>query len=95
MTETATPTHQDPTIASMVQLVMSIARSLVDAPDEISVEALEEGDGVLLRLTIPAGDVGKLLGRQGRTARSLRTVLTAASIKAKQNYTLDIVELRQ
>ena len=76
----------------MIELVTSIARSLVDAPDQISVEAVQDGESVILRLRLAASDVGKVIGRQGRTARSLRTILGAASMKAKQRYSLDIVE---
>lgn len=76
----------------MVKLVTSIARSLVDAPDQITVEAVHDGDSIILRLRLAPGDVGKVIGRQGRTARSLRTILGAASMKAKQRYSLDIVE---
>lgn len=94
MMESAASPSSDSHVDSMVQLVTSIARSLVDAPEEIVVEAVEDGDGVLLRLRLAAGDVGKVIGRQGRTARSLRTILGAASMKAKQRYALDIVEQR-
>ena len=94
MTEAAVSTHPGNHVENMVQLVTSIARSLVDAPEEILVEAVEDGDGVLLRLRLAANDVGKVIGRQGRTARSLRTILGAASMKAKQRYSLDIVEQR-
>lgn len=76
----------------MIELVTSIARSLVDAPDQVSVEAVQSGESVILRLRLAANDVGKVIGRQGRTARSLRTILGAASMKAKQRYSLDIVE---
>ena len=92
MTEAATSTNLGDHADNMVQLVTSIARSLVDAPEEILVEAVEDGDGVVLRLRLAASDVGKVIGRQGRTARSLRTILGAASMKAKQRFSLDIVE---
>ncbi len=94
MTEAAASINPGDHVENMVQLVTSIARSLVDAPEAILVEAVEEGDGVLLRLRLAADDVGKVIGRQGRTARSLRTILGAASMKAKQRYSLDIVEQR-
>ena len=81
----------DPSI-DMIQLVTAIARSLVDAPDQVSVVAIPEGDTVILRLQLGAGDIGKVIGRQGRTARSLRTILSAASMKVKRRYSLDIVE---
>ena len=94
MTEAAASVSQGNHVENMVQLITSIARSLVDAPEEILVEAVEDGDGVLLRLRLAADDVGKVIGRQGRTARSLRTILGAASMKVKQRYSLDIVEQR-
>ncbi len=76
----------------MKELVTSIVRALVDAPDQISIEAVHEGEIVVLRLHLATGDVGKVIGRQGRTARSLRTILGAASMKSRQRYSLDIVE---
>lgn len=84
-------TSQD-AIAIMAELVSGIARSLVDLPQEVSVEAVPSQDGTLLRLTVAAGDVGKVIGKQGRTARSLRTIISAASMKFKQRFSLDILE---
>ena len=92
MTEAAASAGGPVHVADMIELVTSIARSLVDAPDQISVEAVQDGESVILRLRLAAEDVGKVIGRQGRTARSLRTILGAASMKAKQRYSLDIVE---
>ncbi len=94
MTEPVASTHPNGDIEKLAQLVTLIARSLVDAPDEVSLGAVEQNDVVLLRLKLAAGDVGKLVGRQGRTARSLRTILAAASAKAKRRFSLDIVEPR-
>ena len=76
----------------MQQLVQAIARSLVDAPDLVSVEAIPDGDSTILRLHVGPGAIGKVIGRQGRTARSFRTILGAASMKLKRRYSLDIVE---
>ena len=78
--------------ADMQQLVRAIARSLVDSPELVSVETIPEGDSTILRLHVGPGDIGKVIGRQGRTARSFRTILGAASMKLKRRYTLDIVE---
>jgi predicted RNA-binding protein YlqC (UPF0109 family) len=76
----------------MSDLVTELARALVDKPEEVSVETIQDGDGTLLRLHVAQSDVGKVIGKQGRTARSIRTVLSAASMKLKRRFSLDIVE---
>jgi predicted RNA-binding protein YlqC (UPF0109 family) len=82
----------DDSVEKMSGLVADLARALVDKPEEVSVEAIHDGDGTLLRLHVAASDVGKVIGKQGRTARSIRTVLSAASMKLKRRFSLDIVE---
>ena len=76
----------------MQQLVQAIARSLVDDPDLVTVDVIPDGETTILRLRVGPGDIGKVIGRQGRTARSFRTILGAASMKLKRRYSLDIVE---
>jgi len=77
----------------MVDLVADIARALVDSPEDVTVESVPEQDGgTVLRLHVAPSDVGKVIGKQGRTARSLRTILSAASMKVKHHFALDIVE---
>jgi hypothetical protein len=76
----------------MPELITQIARALVDAPAEVNVEAVEKGESTALRLHVAPTDVGKVIGKQGRTARSLRTILGAVSMKHRHRYTLDIVE---
>ncbi|MGA8865981.1 MAG: KH domain-containing protein [Candidatus Sulfotelmatobacter sp.] len=70
-------------------LVELIAKSLVDKPDEVFVEQL---DGGVIELEVAESDVGKVIGRQGRTARALRALLGAAGVRARKRYTLEIVE---
>ncbi len=81
-----------PAAGTMRELVLEIARALVDESDAVVVEAIAQPEGTLLRLRVAPGDVGKVIGKQGRTARSLRTILTAASMKLQHRYSLDIVE---
>jgi predicted RNA-binding protein YlqC (UPF0109 family) len=76
----------------MKDLVAEIARALVDSPENVFVEAFQEGDATVLRLRVAPGDIGKVIGKQGRTARSLRTILAAASMKLRHRFSLDIVE---
>lgn len=80
---------------NMIDLVTEIARALVDSPESVSIEAIPEQDGTVLRLHVAQSDVGKVIGKQGRTARSLRTILSAASMKLKHRFTLDIVEEKE
>lgn len=82
----------DDSAKKMSELVAELARALVDRPEEVSVETIQDGDGTLLRLHVAQSDVGKVIGKQGRTARSIRTVLSAASMKLKRRFSLDIVE---
>jgi predicted RNA-binding protein YlqC (UPF0109 family) len=82
----------DDSAKKMSDLVAELARALVDKPEDVSVEAISDGDGTILRLRVAQSDVGKVIGKQGRTARSMRTVLSAASMKLKRRFSLDIVE---
>jgi uncharacterized protein len=76
----------------MKALVEHLAKALVDNPDEVSVAEKTGETGDVLELRVAAGDMGRLMGRQGRTVRSIRTILDAASRKANKKYTLEIVE---
>ncbi len=73
-------------------LVELIARSLVDNSAEVKLEVVEETDQTLIRLWTASSDVGKVIGKQGRTARAMRTILAGASLKLKHRYSLEIVE---
>jgi|SRR5580698_5434035 predicted RNA-binding protein YlqC (UPF0109 family) len=77
---------------NMPKLVNEIARALVDLPDEVIVETVRNGEATALRLRVAPTDVGKIIGKQGRTARSIRTILGAVSMKHKHRYSLDILE---
>ena len=76
----------------MQELVVQIARALVDTPEAVVVEAVERDESTALRLRVAPTDVGKVIGKQGRTARSMRTILGAVSMKHHHRYTLDILE---
>jgi predicted RNA-binding protein YlqC (UPF0109 family) len=69
-----------------------LARSLVDHPEQVRVEETESSDGVLLRLTVAKEDVGKVIGKQGRIARALRTVVKASAVKDGKQATVEIVD---
>ena len=73
-------------------LVEEIAKALVDEPAQVQVSALEGEQSTVLELRVAANDLGKVIGKQGRTARSIRTILGAASMKLKKRYTLEILE---
>jgi hypothetical protein len=74
------------------ELVREIARALVDVPDAVKIESVEREENTILRLRVAPEDVGKVIGKQGRTARSVRTILGAVSMKLRHRYTLDILE---
>lgn len=73
-------------------LVREIARALVDEPNAVEVEAVSRDENTVLRLKVAPQDVGKVIGKQGRTARSVRTILGAVSMKVHHRFTLDILE---
>jgi predicted RNA-binding protein YlqC (UPF0109 family) len=73
-------------------LLEQVAKVLVDAPDQVSVNSVDEGGETVLELTVAESDLGKVIGKSGRTARALRTLLGAAGIKAHKRYTLEILE---
>ena len=74
------------------ELVREIARALVDDPSKVEVQAVGRDENTVLKLKVAPGDVGKVIGKQGRTARSVRTILGAVSMKLHHRYTLDILE---
>jgi uncharacterized protein len=76
----------------MQVLMTEIVRALVDDPSAVTVEAIPDNDVTVLRLRVAPSDIGKVIGKQGRTARSLRTILGAASMKYRHRFALDIVE---
>ena len=76
----------------MTQLVEIIAKSLVDAPEEVSVRELEGSGGeLLIELRVAAPDMGKVIGRQGRIAKAMRTVVKAAAIRQDKKVIVEIV----
>jgi len=83
--------HVDTAIA-VDDLVREIARALVDEPKAVDVESVNRSESTVLKLRVAPGDVGKVIGKQGRTARSVRTILGAVSMKLHHRYTLDILE---
>ena len=82
----------DPEVGRLKDLVDFIARSLVEKTDEIEVKDVEEDGGLVLELIVAEEDLGKIIGRQGRTARAIRTLLSAASAKMDRRVSLEILE---
>jgi uncharacterized protein len=79
-------------MASMKELVEEIAKSLVDIPEEVQVREVEGEQTTVLELRVAPGDLGKVIGKQGRTARSIRTLLGAAGMKLNRRFSLEILE---
>jgi uncharacterized protein len=73
-------------------LIEHIAKALVDDPAQVSVNQVEEGGDSVLELTVGANDLGRVIGKQGRTARAMRNLLGAASIRLNKRFTLEILE---
>ncbi|MDE7242111.1 KH domain-containing protein [Desulfovibrio sp.] len=76
----------------MKALIENIARALVDDPEAVKVREVEGDQATVLELTVAADDLGKVIGRQGRTVRAMRTLLGAASIRAGKRVMLEIME---
>ena len=76
----------------MRELVESIAKALVDSPDEVSVAEVEGEQTTVLELRVAQPDLGKVIGKQGRTARAIRTILGAAGMKLRKRFVLEILE---
>ena len=76
----------------MKQLIEDIAKALVDIPDEVSVREVLGEQVTVLELKVAQSDLGKVIGKQGRTAKALRTILSAASAKSRRRVILEILE---
>jgi predicted RNA-binding protein YlqC (UPF0109 family) len=76
----------------MKELVESIAQALVDNPDKVNVTQIEGEQTTVLELRVAPEDLGKVIGKQGRTARAIRTILGAAGMKIRKRFVLEILE---
>ena len=76
----------------MKNLINTIAQALVDQPEKVSVTQVEGNQTSVLELRVAKEDLGKVIGKQGRTARAMRTILSAASAKIKKRTVLEIIE---
>lgn len=79
-------------LSELAKLIEAIAKALVDKPDEVSVNEVVGENTTVLELKVAKDDLGKIIGKQGRTARSIRTVLNGASTKLKKRTVLEIIE---
>lgn len=75
----------------MKELVEILARSLVDRPDEVNVNIVEQEKSVLIELRVAPDDMGKVIGKQGRIAKAIRTLVKAAATKQRKRVTVEIV----
>lgn len=79
-------------MSELKNLVEFVAKALVDIPDQVEVMEVVGEQTTVFELKVDKSDLGKVIGKQGRTARALRTILTAASTKLKQRSVLEIIE---
>ena len=77
---------------AMKDLIREIAQALVDRPEKVTVSEVEGGQTLIIELKVAKEDIGKIIGKQGRTAQAIRTILSAASGKAKKRIVLEILE---
>ncbi len=85
-------TQDSVAVSEITSLLSTIAKALVDDTHAVKIEVMTVQESTVLRLHVAPTDIGKLIGKQGRTARSLRTILGAASMKLQSRFSLDIVE---
>jgi len=76
----------------MKELIVLIVKALVDQPNDVDVREVEGPEGLVVELRVAPGDVGKVIGRQGRTVKAMRTLLHASSIKSGKKVMLEVVE---
>ncbi len=76
----------------MKELLVLIAKALVDKPEEVSVSEVGGEQTTILELRVAQEDLGKVIGKQGRTARAIRTILSAAGMKLRKRFHLEIIE---
>lgn len=76
----------------MRELIEFLARSLVDEPDEVEIRTRTRDQATVIELMVAPNDLGKVIGRQGRTARAMRTLLAVAGNKQRRRYILDILD---
>lgn len=76
----------------MKDLISDIVRAMVDQPDQVSINEVEAGHTIMFELKVAQSDMGKVIGKQGRNAQAIRTILSAAAGKHRKKYVLEIVE---
>jgi predicted RNA-binding protein YlqC (UPF0109 family) len=76
----------------MKDLVEFVAKSLVDNPDDVQIHTFDRDQAIVIELEVAPADLGKVIGRQGRTARAIRSLLSAAGQKTRRRYILDILD---
>ncbi|MCK4583892.1 KH domain-containing protein [candidate division WOR-3 bacterium] len=76
----------------MKELIVSIAKSLVDFPEMVKVQEIQGEKTTVFELRVGSGDLGKIIGKEGRTAKAIRTIITAASMKQGKRAVLEILE---
>ena len=76
----------------MKDLITKILRALVDQPEEVSVNEMGAGETKVLEVTVAKTDIGKVIGKRGRTVQAIRTILNAAAGNSRTRYILEIVE---
>ena len=79
-------------VTNMKDLLLYIAKNMVDNPDEVSVTEVTRGDSLVLELRVAQEDMGRVIGRQGRTSRDIRSIIKAAAMKGRQKVIVEIVD---
>jgi predicted RNA-binding protein YlqC (UPF0109 family) len=75
----------------MEQLIATIAKALVDHPEDVQVQAVESDNVIVYELSVHTSDIGKVIGKQGRIAKALRTVVSSAAVKENKRVTVEIL----
>lgn len=86
------PNEQKKPLSELAKMIEYMARMLVDLPNEVEINEIEGENTTVLELKVAKTDLGKIIGKQGRTARAVRTVLNGASTKLRKRTVLEIIE---
>ena len=76
----------------MKELLETVAKALVSEPDHVSVNEIRDDKGIILELSVDKDDIGKVIGKQGRIAKAIRTVVKAAAVKTNEHVVVDILD---
>ncbi len=92
MSDSVHVANSDRKLSELSKLILYVSRMLVDLPDQVQVNEIEGENTTVIKLTVAREDIGKVIGKQGKTAHAIRTILNGASTKLRKRTVLEIIE---